>query len=472
METYTFRSLWRDYWRVPVIGFFAALIAYMGSFIVAPTYVAKTKILVGRDTSIVSPNGAATGNSAGIVDANPATTLGTTVGDLLKSRAVATTVVNRLHLDRPKPKGHGPIYLAKVVFAETYKRSKAYLTAGFYKKPDRYRKAVDDVQGNLKATPLKDSYVVEISAGWDDPKIAAQIANEGAKVLVEQNEARFKAGTVAYRDFLKKQVETARTDQDARTKAVSDYKVAHNLSDIDSQLLLTTQNSDQLASDLTNTKAQLADVQSQLEQATRDLSRAQTDCTQSISTGRSTTDIVSQCPAYQDQLTHVSDLSSKAAGLQAHVQSLDDALSGAANTANLSPEQAQLATLELEKQIAQSTLATLSKNYQDAILNAASNPNNVTQLDTAVPPIYPAGPARYLFIGVGMIVGLVVGFVWSFMRAQKRRREAGIPARKTGDERLLEMIDLLASEKPATVPAGGSAPPTRVTGRTELTGDE
>ena len=54
------------------------------------------------------------------------------------------------------------------------------------------------VQGGLGAKQIEDGYAMDVAATWDDPEIAADIANTAADILVEMGNERFEAEAEAY----------------------------------------------------------------------------------------------------------------------------------------------------------------------------------------------------------------------------------------------------------------------------------
>jgi len=53
-------------------------------------------------------------------------------------------------------------------------------------------------------------------------------------------------------------------------------------------------------------------------------------------------------------------------------------------------------------------------------LTAAQGPTDLTRLDQAAAPPYPAEPKRYMYLALGLLIGAVAGAV---LAAQARRRE-------------------------------------------------
>ncbi len=447
-KTVTVRGVLRQWWRVPVIGLLAGMVAFVGSFIVAPTYVSSTRVLIhGRESTILNSNGDSLSNQPGVLDSQLSTTLGATQAAMLGSRSVAEEIVDRLALDERTDDATGPVASLRRGFAISYKWTRAVLTAGFYKDPGKRKSTIDNVQHGLSATSIEDSYVLEISASFDDPEIAADIADTAAAILVESSITRFEQDATSYAEFLTDQASTAQIDRDAAVQSVEEFKEANGITTADRTPTLTQDEADRLAGELRQAGADLGGARTELSQVSSDLARTPAKSTNSteIQTGRSTTNVDDQVdnPVYLQLLQRRNVLTGQVAGLQAKIAEIEDALDAEIDSRPKSAVEAELSSLELERDIAISKARQLSELAESAEVNAASRPAELSRLDEAVAPTYPAGPARYLFLGLGLVFGAALGFVWSFLRTQ-RRRDDDLTG-DDGDDELAE-IDLVTAE--------------------------
>lgn len=215
------KTLWRDYWRVPVIGILGAVLAFGGSFAFAPTYASSTKLLVrGRDATFLTTTGQDLSAQPGVVDSSLAKALGETQSALLMSRAVAETVVDRLDLAHPKPEPSGWFGKTKRFIGDAYRQTRAILTFGYYEEPEIREGTIAAVHAGLTAAPVRDSYVLQLTATADDPQLAADIANAAADALVEISTARFRADAESYRDQIRVQLDEAVAQEHAASELV------------------------------------------------------------------------------------------------------------------------------------------------------------------------------------------------------------------------------------------------------------
>ena len=103
-------ELLHRYWRIPVVGLLAAVLAFTASFLVTPTYESSTRLLVhGRDATFLSSTGQNLTAQPGVIDASLSSALLSTYAGIATSRTVATSVVDELQLDKqPSPPGRLP----------------------------------------------------------------------------------------------------------------------------------------------------------------------------------------------------------------------------------------------------------------------------------------------------------------------------------------------------------------------------
>lgn len=114
----------------------------------------------------------------------PFQTTSRTYGEVIRSRAVAERVVERLRLDRIG--GEEPWYVRiKNKGKQFLKDIWTFLKYGTVREIDPFERATLIVSGCLSVTPGKNTYVFEISCKFKDGKISADIANAAADAFVE-----------------------------------------------------------------------------------------------------------------------------------------------------------------------------------------------------------------------------------------------------------------------------------------------
>ena len=440
-EPWTLGGLLRDYRRVPLMAIFVGVIAFMGSMIVPPSYVSGTRLLIrGRDTTLLDSTGGSLSGQPGVLDSQLAASLAETQAALLVTRSVAVEIVDRLELDAPAPSG-GIVGAAKRFAADAYLRTRAIVTHGFYRKPERRERMIGQVQGGIGAKQVEDGFVIEVAAIWEEPEIAAEIANEAADILVEQSKERFASESATYRDFLQQQVTRARQAEDDARAAVADFQRENGITSIDEELRLSTVSIQDLDDRIDQTRADLRAAEARSDSLGAQLAELsptiETD--QSITTGRSSTEITTTeaNPTYTSTDTQYQEARASAAALDARLSALTAARDRAldAGTAQLTSEESELRQLLFDQQIAADQVARLTADYHDAVVNADRPQVELMRLDEAVPAIYPVGPKRYLYLGIGIFVGGLLGFVWSFLKVKRREQRLLWEASTTGSRR-------------------------------------
>jgi uncharacterized protein involved in exopolysaccharide biosynthesis len=431
MEPISLRRLWSDYWKVPVVGLLAAVLAFIGSFLLTPTYQSSTHLLVrARNTTFLSGNGTSLNQTPAVLDSDLAKALSDTQGALAATDTVARMVVTNLHLDKPKPKPHGVIGHIRRGVGNFYRETKAFLLYGGYKKPNNFDGAVQAINRGLSGVQVKDSFILELTAKASGPKMASQIADASADAIVKIANDRFASDSAAYRDLLAKQLNAAQNDQVKATQAVAGFEQAHGISDVTTQINLTAQNQADLKAKLQATQAQLSDTEAQLASVQGQLARtpSRASSSQTITTGRSSTvvDNSSSSTLYDTLLSQQATLRAQTSGLSAQSSALRSALENASASGPLTQAQARLQQLALDQSIAQQTVTQLATQYQQAKLNTVTNTVELTRVDNAAVPVFPVAPRRYLFLAVGLILGMMLGFVASQLRVIRRRRDEEI----------------------------------------------
>lgn len=439
----------RGYWKAIIaIGLTAAILAFGGSYLVTPRYTSTTRVLVQpRTATILSGTGQSLSNQQ-VFDATLAKPLGQTHSEMLNTRDMAERIVADTKLDQRHPdttlygQARAFVKLAKNVVVDI-------LIHGYYREPSAHEGAIADVIANVSGTPLQDSYVVEIKAAADDPKVAAAIANSASKNLVALSAERYQKEAAAYRDFLKGQVDRSQTEVTVAQKAYVQYQ-------IDSGIPTSQAN---LSDKLRDNSVQLAATQAEYDNIQASMRKiSQTDSgSQTITTGRSSTTITNtgQSSVYQNLQTQSATLAAQVSALQAKGTALANLLGP--NPSSLTPEQqAKIQQLQLQANAASNLYNTMRAAYEEALMNSQQSPVEVTPVDTANVPLYPDSPLRYLYLLIGLVCGLAGGTGFGYWHDSRRRKVAELHVADDEVERRPEF-----RPQPAYSVAGQKAPQLR-----------
>ena len=321
------------------------------------------------------------------------------------------------------------------------------------------------VAQGLTAKQVHDGFALDVTGSWTEAKTAADIANTAAAALVAESNDRFRGESATFRDYLKGQVATALTAEQRARTALAEYKTANNIVSSPTQdQLVTTETADALRSQVRAAEAELDADRAQVSALDAQLRNTpiNTDSTQQIQTGRSSTQITQSGsnPVYTALLTQRQQAAATVAAVAARLGALQGAFdSSSGNTGTVSEQQAQVDKLQLDLQIASDTRQKLAQQLETASVNAQSPQVELTRVAAVGVPTYPIAPKRYLFLIVGLFLGALVGFVWSFFLVQ-RREDRYTPADGNGaakhDIGTLGDIDLTSTERvePVRVPSG------------------
>lgn len=418
------------YWRLIVIaGLLAAVVAYGSSYLLTPSYSATGRVLVrARETRFLTSTGQDLKTQPGALDSNLVKSLTQTNSSLIKGRSVAEEIVRELQLDRARKVDDSILGRIRSFVKQVRNVVTAFVRYGFYQEPaSPFDAAVSDVIENLQVNPIKDSYLIEVKASADDPRLAAAIADAAARALVEVSEQRFAQDAATHRDFLKGQVDGARAEVSRLQTAIRSYKEKQGIVDVTEELKLNAGSNESLRTELRSAEAELAAARAEydvLDERLRSQSATEAS-TSTIQTGRSSTTTSSTSPnrVYQELLVKRAEVEAQVASLDAKTSTLRKDLQARANV--LPEQEATLREFERELAAADETFKYVKANYDMAALNSEEGAVEVSLTDHASVPLYPERPVRYLFALLGLVLGLLGGLSLGYY--VDRRRGPSVP---------------------------------------------
>ena len=422
----------RRYWRIPLVALLAAVLAFLASYVVYPSYESTTRLLVhGRDATFLTSTGEDLTSQPGVVDASLSQALLATYAGIATSRSVAEGVVDELKIDQ-QPDATGPYAAVAQGLAWAYRCGRAFITAGFCAPVDQHEKAVLDVQEGTSAEPTgtnaggsagtQASYVLEVRSSGRNPAEAKAVTDAVADQLVALSNDRFKRDAEQNVAGLQTQVDAAAEVAKTKTLAVATFQTKNGISASDAKQSLSANTVEGLRSDLLKARADLADTRAQLSSLEASLADVPRDerSKQTIVTGRSTTETStdSTSSVYSDLLSKLSTAKAAERGFQARVERLTRQLANARPLAKNGPI-AELVVLQQSADLATANLDTLTKSLQKAQTTAAQGSVDLSRLDPASEPTYPVKPKRYIYLALGLLLGALAG---AALTAQAERR--------------------------------------------------
>ncbi|GAA2163207.1 uncharacterized protein involved in exopolysaccharide biosynthesis [Humibacillus xanthopallidus] len=415
-------QMWQRNWRIVTVAALGAVLAFVGSFLVEPTFEASTRLLIhGRDATFLSSTGQDLTTQPGVVDSQLSQSLAGTYAGIATSRSVATAVVDELHLDAPS-RSDGLVSTLAKGFAWAYRCGRAFVTSGYCADVDPYEKAVTEVQEGTAVQPLAtnagatagqgSSYVLEITSSGHSPQEAKEVTDAVAAELVATSQARYSEDAQRSLKALQAQLAAAGKDVSAASTALATYQTENGISASDGKLALSAETYESLRSDLLKAQAEEADLRAQLVSIASSLSTIprSAQSRQRIITGRSTTQLDSSNAntVYNDLLTQQRTTQASLDGQVARVRQLTEAVDGAAPISN-NAKLAGMTGLESQLELAQKNQADLAASVQQARTSQAQGPVGLTRIDTAAEPPYPSEPKRYIYLALGLLLGALAG---------------------------------------------------------------
>ncbi|WP_295582943.1 tyrosine-protein kinase domain-containing protein [uncultured Lamprocystis sp.] len=126
---------------------------------------------------------------------------------------------------------------------------------------------------SIAFTVVKDSNIFQITAVWNDPVVAANIANQFAKLLVQQSQGmRHKDAMDAHANY-SEQLESARNNLRAITAEARSFKASHQVTDFDTEIQVLLGSLSGLESEFSTRVAEVQaykDVLAEVEKAIKD----------------------------------------------------------------------------------------------------------------------------------------------------------------------------------------------------------
>ncbi len=415
------RSAWG-----PLIGMGAAsaAVTFLASFSIPPRYEAKSRVLVrSRDATVLSSTGNDLASQPGIVDSTLGASLVNTQIAVLGSHTIAEEIVNRLKLDQ-RPVPTGIVADIKGVVAGSIKRTRAYIMHGMYRQPGRRDEAIQEVAEGLSGAPVGESFVLEITGSGGSPTDAQQVTDTAADLLIETSAIRTNQEAEAHRLALQRQLNTAYDAQSEAEEAIAELKQRRSITNLDASLVLSETGLQELRSSLNETNAELEAVAAKLAATKTQLAATPktTATTSEIQTGRSSTEVSSETTSstYTTLLNASQSMEADLAGLRAKSGALTKILAITPPAAAALPAaEAALRMAELKRDVATSVVQSLSEDYEAAAARAQTGSVELTRLDSADLPIYPAAPKRWMYLFLGFTIGALAGFVTAYRRLVK-----------------------------------------------------
>ena len=395
----------------------------------------------------------------------PPESISETYGTIMTSPAVAKRVVDILGLHHPPPPEETTFFVGLYrSLRTTARRTVSYVwdfvRYGRVEDKDPYWTAVDDVIEGLAAKPIEDTYLFKLTATWNDPQVAARIADTAAQVFIDYTlEARrteqSTAVTTTNRQLERVQAQLVeardrlRAFEEQHHSAVPSRRLELKLDSLTEVEGLRDEVTRQLAS----TEARITNVQSQLLREPTEvptvttLERNELLYNVRLELAADERKLAERLETMMPEHPEVMALQARIAASKKRVgdeqemtrlrnesarnpvlDSLRKDLLDAQNTrASLTASAAKLdqskivlrqdiealvgrrtsqERLALEVNVLEDEFKFVAREHAEAQLAVSQELSDIRALAPAIPPVYPRGPLKILYTGLGLVAGL------------------------------------------------------------------
>lgn len=439
-------SVRRNIWWIGAIITGALVCGIVATLLMTPRYIATSRVLIEQQTDQIIENN----------DVSPAVAyqdadrfLQTQV-DVIRSRALAAKVVDEGSIaqeqaffdavDVPMPGEADQDYRYKG--AEGLKQL-------------RRDTAIEALQRNLSVSLPNDSRLVAIGFSGSNPAYAAKVANLVAESYISSNLARKFDSSSYARDYLAQQLEQARIRLEQSERDLNQYSRAAGLVRVQGQ----GQNADKEAT-LSVTNDTLVQVNGAASQATAERIAAEDRWNSVRNSAVMTIPQVLENPAFQALIRQRSEVETQLAqegsrhlgghptvtALQAQIARLNAQIEGVGksikSSVQLEYEAARDKELSLQRQVKdlrtsalseqdrgvqynilkrvaetnRSLYDTLLSRYNELNATAGATSNNVSLVDRAEVPRFPASPKLVLNLALALLMGTLFSGIFVFVR--------------------------------------------------------
>jgi capsular exopolysaccharide synthesis family protein len=424
-------------WLILSTMFAGAIVAVLVTLGMPQLYRATATIQIDREAvRIVEQRGAEPPANVGLQEFYQ------TQYGLLKSRALAEAVVRKLRLSENQALLFGP--------RGGPDDEKAAALMGNRK--TREAMAIGAVRGGLVISPVRGSGLVEVSFSSADPNLSAQVANAVAENFIASNLARRYDATAYARRFLENELAAARRRLEASERNLVEYANSQRLITLDQTSETGATSSQSLASvDLATLNTALAQARADriaAESKARGGSAAmqrqlddpalgslrQSRAERAAELAKLLTQFQPDYPPARALQQQIDEIDRQMANIrravgdsvqadyraavqrEAQLQARVDALKQ--DVLNVRDRSIRYGILQREADTNREQYQALLQRFKEVSVAGGVGVNNVSIVDTALPPGAPYTPRRTLNVGIGILLGFLVGVGIAFLLAQ------------------------------------------------------
>jgi len=372
-------------WWITSRVFILTLVLTAFSMAFRPKFVARTKMTI-------LPTRSEIGFAAGHPDmfGSPVALLGQTYSETMTSRTLAEDVArtmmthDRAELSNGGVLGHIRHNFIAPIFG-LFGRAVTLLNTGRWEMPDPFMSLVDAIQARTKVQNLPGSFVYQIAVTWENPKIAAAVANTLADRHVQRTLQTNREEMRTTRDYIEAKIKESKADLAVLETKIKEYRVGEKLYASSTDMELGLQERSLYQRDLNSTR----------------VNRAQLDARIDALRPYQTPAALAAIEAERSELKMREAAVEKVIGDQGAV--LD----------KLPAKEAGLLDLYRERLNLEHTISSLQDRLLDTKITELAQLSTARVIDRAIPPVYPEGPLLLRNAVASLIVGLLlsIGYV-------------------------------------------------------------
>lgn len=406
-------------WWITSRVFLLALVFTALGLAFRPQYVARTKLTMLPTRSEIGY----AARQPEMMLQSPATALGQTYTEAMSSRTLAEDVARTLLANDRAELNNGGVmgHVRRVVIGPVvgaYHRVVTLLNTGRWQTPDPFTSLVEGIQARTKVQNIPGSFVFQIGVTWENPKIAAAIANLIAERHVQMTLKTNREEMRIMREYIETRISETRGELAGLEKRINDYRVGEKLYASATDMDLGLQERSQYERDLNATR----------------VSRAQLDARIDALKPYQTPSAMASIEAERSELKMREETVTKVINEQ--MGKLD----------KMPAKEAGLLDLYRGRISLERALSALQDRLLDTKITEAAQLSTVRVIDRAIPPLYPEGPLMLPNAITALIVGLLLSagvvLVMEARRPGLRSRDDLIAE----DGSMLGLIPFMASD--------------------------
>ena len=463
----------------------AGLLALAATYVLPETFEASTTVLIRPRKG---PAGDQTSKSMMDYPVSfniPVDTMSKTYAQIMDSDAVASRVVDILHLDTAKPP-RDPRWWKRAVQVSRDRaklvmvRGWEFLRYGRLEPKDPYREAVDNVVRGLHANPIPDTFLFSLTASARDAQLSARIANTAANVFMDYTRAtRIDEEGTGAKD-IHQRLATVNSELDEGRRQLQAFGDGTTSASLDRELQLRIESLAKFESEREGVISELGGLEAETKTLQTQLA-SEREATQSSTTvarnpviaeietslaknqveyaGLSKTlapdhprilelkaqideanrRLAAASPQVPDRDTSALNVTrlqiqQKMLDRQAqrdsdhgHLAALNQSIKEyTSEVDSLTRQKADLSRLSLNVEVLENEYRLLSQEEAEASLAALQEIGEIRTLSAAVPPVYPVRPVKVDYAIAGVVLGFLIALISALTRDYAEPRVRGV----------------------------------------------